>query len=51
MLKCTEQQHAWPTKHIQDRLMEAWDCSRSDSISYVQDIMDDDIVTVDGWLL
>ncbi|RAL63444.1 hypothetical protein DID88_003864 [Monilinia fructigena] len=31
VLKYTEKQHAWPTKHIQDRLIEAWRCNRKEN--------------------
>lgn len=51
VLKYTEKQHAWPTKHIQDRLIEAWRCSGKGTSSHGQDIIEDDMVTVDGWLL
>ncbi|ESZ97486.1 hypothetical protein SBOR_2175 [Sclerotinia borealis F-4128] len=51
VLRYTENQHAWPTKHIQDRLIEAWGCSSKGTVSHGQDIIEDDMVTIDGWLL
>ncbi|QSZ35409.1 hypothetical protein DSL72_008279 [Monilinia vaccinii-corymbosi] len=51
VLKYTEKRYAWPTKHIQDRLIEAWRCSRKETINHGQEIIEDDMVTVDGWIL
>ncbi|KAI9640840.1 hypothetical protein NHQ30_010681 [Ciborinia camelliae] len=61
VLKETEKHHAWPTKHIQDRLIAAWEFSRSRNglasvnvnvgLPIGRDIVEDDVVTIDGWLL
>lgn len=77
MLRYTEKKHAWPTKAIQDRLVEAWGGGRSMNMEVGMRLSgaagvivpgtevagmgingemglageDDDLVTIDGWLL
>lgn len=51
VLKYTEKQHAWPTKHIQQRLIQAWGYSGKGATSQSQSIIEDDLDTVDGWFL
>ena len=51
VLKYSEQQHALPTKHIHNRLIEAWECSGNVPVNHVQDAIEGCMDTIDGCLL